>query len=107
MVRKGLERSPAIVSQAGRSRVDSRTPPDLRLQVPALGLMAVALVTSLWWRRALAAAGALGASFALPTLPFAWRARAGGRDLVFAAPPVLFVRAAAQATGIAIGLTAM
>lgn len=106
-LRYGLWRSLVYARHPDQTGKDGATPPELRKQIPLAGLAVASVVLSSRWQRLLPLAGVFLAAFASTTVPFAWRARRSGTDAALASPALLFVRALALGTGLAIGRTSL
>ncbi|HVC33964.1 MAG TPA: glycosyltransferase [Chloroflexota bacterium] len=106
-LRFGLWRSLVYARHPGKAQGDRTTTRELRLQIPLAGLTVASVVLGSRWRKAWPLAGLFGAAFASTTVPFAWRARRAGTDAALASPALLFVRALALGTGLAIGGTSL
>ncbi|MGH2457356.1 MAG: glycosyltransferase [Chloroflexota bacterium] len=106
-LRYGLWRSLVYARHPGAARSDRSTPAELRTQIPLAGLTVASVVLSSRWQRMLPLAGVFLAAFTSTTMPFAWKARKAGTDAAIASPVLLFVRALALGTGLAIGGTSL
>lgn len=106
-LRYGLWRSLVYARHPDQGREDGSTPTELQRQIPLAGLAVASIVLSSRWQRLLPLAGVFLAAFASTTVPFAWRARRSGADAALASPVLLFVRALALGTGLAIGRTSL
>lgn len=106
-LRYGLWRSLVYARHPDKAQGDSFTPPELRSQIPLAGLTVASVVLGSRWQRLLPLAGVFFAAFASTTVPFAWRTRRAGTDAALASPGLLFVRALALGTGLAIGGTSL
>lgn len=106
-LRYGLWRSLVDARHPEPSHRASSTSPELRGQIPLAALILASVALSSRWQKALPLVGMTVAAFASTTVPFAWRARKAGADVALASPGLLFVRALALGTGLAIGKTSL
>ncbi len=106
-LRYGLWRSLVYARHPGKTGFGDSAPSDLQTQIPLAGLTVASVVLGSRWQRLLPLAGVFLAAFASTTVPFAWKARKAGTDAAIASPILLFVRALALGTGLAIGGTSL